>query len=284
MSPHSVKTLKDLVLAKGGSVGLKASSSSVIVANLNATTAPLCVGAAFDDDELSTDEFRLLYFLLDGSSSMEDVIAALRESMNEVVFPGLLGGAAKEVGAIRFGGCVYASDVRPLWPGWRKLEKNFPRLTAAELSASGSTSLNKAVLDGVTALTTQALQVKAETGTHPECCLICVGDGANNQAPLDPRQVKMVMDDLDPRYFTLAFLGFETWEPVDFTSIAQGLGFRDIQAARANPGESIAEQQRRMRHMMKVFSQNLIQRVSSSRVGTSAAMTPASGTGFWAGN
>lgn len=281
MSQTNVKSLQDLVASKGSSLGLTRHSSSIIVANLNATTAPLCVGARFDLDELGTDDFRLLYFVLDGSSSMVDVAPALRDSMNEIVFPGLLGGAAPAVGAIRFGGIVFGTTIRPLWPGWRKLEANFPRLTEQEYAANGSTALNKAVLDGATALTAQALQVKAETGTHPECCLVCLSDGANREQPRDPSQVKTVLDSLDPRYFSLVFLGFQTWEPVDFNSIAAGLGFRDIQSIVAQPGETKDEQQRRMRHTMKVFSQSIVKRVSSSRVNATAQGPANSATGFW---
>lgn len=281
----SVQNLKDLVKRQGSSMGLTNASSSIVVANLNGTTAPLCMGTAFDDDESSTDDFRVIEFVLDGSTSMEDVMDALRGSMNDIVFPGLLGGAASQVGAIRFGGLVYATGVRPLWPGFQKLGKNYPRLTAAELSADGSTSLNQGVMDGVTALTTQALIVKAETGTHPECTLVCIGDGANRGRPgeASAQDVRTVMESLDPRYFSTVFLGFETWEAVDFKQVGKDLGFRDIQEAKALPGETKADQQKRMRNVMGVFSQNLVKRVSSSQVKTAptGASAAAGGTGFW---
>ena len=278
---QTVQSLKDLVARQGKSSGLKDASSSIIIANLTQTTAPMCVGTAVDDDEQATDDFRLIYFILDASGSMEDVQDEVREGMNEIVFPGLLGGAAKQVGAIRFGGIKFATDVTMLWQGFRKLDQQFPRLTRTEYSASGSTALNRAILDGVTALTTQALQVKAETGTHPECVLAALSDGANRESPRDPGPIKQVLDDLDPRYFTLAFLGFETWENVDFHQIGQSLGFRDIQALKAQPGETKEQQQRRMRHMLKTFSGQLVARVSTSQVGT--ASTGTGNSGFWAG-
>lgn len=274
------------VFAQGASsLGLDDDASGALIGNLNATVTPMCIGSPFDDDENETDDFRLVFFALDGSGSMEDVQQDVRDSFNEIVIPGLLGGARDQVGAIRYGGLVYGTSVKPLWKGgWHKLTDNPPRITANEYSASGATALHQGVMDAFTAAASYATQVRDRTGTNPEVTIVCVGDGANNQPPNNPSQIKAIADKLSPELFTLVFIGFETYEPVDFTTIAKGLGFRDIMDSKAKPGETKDEQRRRFRHVMRVFSSQLIQRVSTSQVGTSSGQPAGGSSGFWSSN
>jgi hypothetical protein len=280
-SKKTTDNLKDLFSNQGAGLGLDDESSSVLIANLDATTTPMCLGSPFDEDEQECDDFRLIEFVFDKSGSMDEVEDEVRNGVNNIIMPGLLGGAADQVGAIRYHGLAFDNRVDELWSGgWKKLTENVPSLTTADYSAGGATALNKGVLDGVTALTSQALQIEELTGTYPECVLVVLSDGANNQAPRDSAEVKKVLDKLSGELFTLVFIGFETWERVDFKQIAADLSFRDVKDFKNAPGETDEDLKRRMRNAMKVFSQKLVGRVSSSQVGTSSGTTTGS-TGFW---
>ena len=131
-------------------------------------------------------------------------------------------------------------------------------------------------------VTSQALQVADRTGTYPECVLTVLTDGANRQPPFDPNEVLKVTQTLHPELFTLVFITFETSERVDAEAVGRSLGFRDIISSKALPGETIAEQQKRFRNLMKVYSEALVKRVSTSRVGTSTGkVDPTQSTGFF---
>lgn len=276
----SSKDLENLFANQGQGLGLDDESSSILISNLDATTTPMCLGSPFDEDEQEADDFRLIELIFDSSSSMENVEQDVRDGINEIIMPSLLEGATNQVGAIRYHGLTFGSAVSELWgSGWEKLASSVPSLTAQNYRANGATALHKAVLDGATALTSQALQVEDITGSYPECVLMVLSDGANNQAPHNASDVKKVLDKLSPELFTLVFIGFETWERVDFNQIARDLGFRDVLNLKRQPGESEADLRRKLRHLMKVFSSKLVGRVSSSQVGKSTGSTVSSG--FW---
>ncbi|OHA08445.1 MAG: hypothetical protein A3A44_00870 [Candidatus Sungbacteria bacterium RIFCSPLOWO2_01_FULL_60_25] len=278
MPTPSKAGVAELFKKSGSAIGLDDASSGILIHNLNASIMPLCSGSPFLAEEAETDDFRVLMLMLDQSGSMEPVADDLIECVNDVLIPGLLGGALNAVGAIRVGGIVFGSNVKPLWGGGFIPLQKLPPLTAKEYSISGATALHQAVLDGVTATSAYALELIHKTGSNPEVVIVVLSDGANNQAPLDPDPVYQVLSKLSPELFTLAFLGFETSERVDFRAVAQAMGFRDIQESKAKPGETLDERRRRFRHLMNVFSGSVVGRMSTSRVGKA----PASGsTGFW---
>lgn len=281
MTPNK-QDLAGLFSGQGAQLGLDAQASSALISNLNATTVPMCIGDPFAAEELETDDFKLIYFALDASGSMDVVEQDLRDTFNEVIMPGLLGGAASQVGAIRYGGLKFNSSVSKLWgAGFQRLTTSFPKLSPAEYAASGSTALHQGVLDGITAVTAQALQIAKTTGTNPEITFAVLSDGANNCAPRDYDPVYQVLSKLDRELVTLVFYGFETGEQVNFAEIARNLGFRDIRESKAKPGESLDERRRRFRHDMKVFSQQLVKRASTSQVGKSQGSVGNGSTGFW---
>ena len=284
MSSASKKDIADLFKKSGSALGLDEASSDILIHNLNAGNLPMCQLSPFTDEEKETDDFRLIHFGFDGSSSMDSVGDDLIASVNDVVIPGLLGGAADQVGAIRVGGLVFNHTVRSLWQsggdsGFYPLTQ-FPKLTKADYRPSGSTALNQAVLDSVTATTAMALQVRRRTGTNPESVIAFFSDGANNQDPKDSDDVFQVLSKLSPELFTLVFVGFETFERVDFNAIALSLGFRDVLDSKLQPGETVDDQRKRFRNVMKVFSGSLTKRASQSLVGSSMP-AKGSGTGFW---
>lgn len=273
------KSIASLFKKSGSQLGLDDQSSEILVQNLNASVMPLCVGSPFTAEEGETDDFRIIEFVLDCSGSMEGVEQELRAAFNDVVIPGLLGGAADQVGAIRIGGLKFNGQVSRLWQGGFLPVTQLPPLTAKEYKTSGSTALHKAVLDAVTDMTGFALQIAQKTGTNPECVLVCMSDGANNMPPDDTDGVFQVLSKLSPELVTTVFIGFETFENVDFRAVARALGFRDIAHSKADPGETKDDQRRRFRHLMKVFSGSLVSRTSSSMAGSKPAANGS--TGFW---
>jgi hypothetical protein len=276
----------DLVRKHGAAMGLDDASSSVIIAGMDATVMPMCLGNPFDEDEQACDDFDLHMYIIDGSGSMDVVADLVREGFNDVIMPGLLEGALEQVGAIRFNGIVFNDNIRPLFgqDQWQKLTAQFPRLTTSNYSAGGLTSLNRAVMAGAIALASHCVTVKEETGTAPRGKLICISDGKNRvDARLTPQnvvaeaEVAMVLGKFDPRLISTIFYGWETGEVVDFREIAKTLGFRDIKELKRQPGETDEALRRRIRHDLQVFSQKLV-RASVNKV---AAPDPSGSTGFW---
>lgn len=283
---NDANDLAKLISSQGRALGLDDASSAIIIANMNQGALPMCGGSPFTAAEEDTDDFRLLLFGFDRSISMEPVAGEVVHSVNEIVIPGLMGGAADQVGAIRVGGITFGTVVKPIWmkggdAGFHAL-KDLPKLTAAEYTPQGSTALHKGVLYGATALTAYALQIRQRTGSNPECVLAFWSDGANNQAPYDPEDVRKVLTSLSPELFTTVFIGFETNEPVDFKQIAVSLGFQHVRHSKLEPGETEEDMRRRFRNDMGVFSKSLVSRVSKSQIGTPVSATPGAGTGFWA--
>ena len=279
------QSLTDLIKTQGGALGLDDTSSDIIIDNLNAGTLPMCMGTPLTEDEAETDDFRVVKFVFDGSSSMDPVKDELITCFNEVVIPGLLGGAADQGGAIRVGGMKFNQRVTPLWlnadAGFHPL-RDLPPLTSQDYRPSGTTALNQAALDMVTAGMAYALQLRSKTGSNPEVVLAVLSDGANNCRPDDPDIVYRVLSQLSPELFTTVFIGFETNERVDFRAVAQAMGFRDIIHSKREPGETEEDQRRRFRHVMGVFSQSLVKRASRPSVGPGAAQPGVDGgTRFW---
>lgn len=271
------------LFGKGASaLGLNDESSSIIIANLNGGTVPLCGGSPFDEDEGASDDSRIIMLVVDRSPSMEGVEEEVRNGVNEILVPALLGGAAQEVGILRMGGISFSCDRKPLWgnSGFVPI-KDLPKLddTLYSTRRGSGTALHQAILDGVTALTAYALDVRQKTGSNPECVLAVLSDGANNDTPHDEDPVYQVVSRLSPELFTTIFIGFETFERVDFRTIANALGFREVWDLKKQAGEDEDGLKRRFRHMMGVFSSQLVKRASSSMVGTKAAK--GASTGFW---
>jgi len=266
--------LKQLLATGHSTIGLSQPASSVLINNLNNTVAPMCIGGPLTAGEEETDDFRLVFLVFDGSSSMMVVEDDLRECVNEVLIPGILGGAAEQVGAIRYNGVVFNHQISPLWAsnaGWKGLKDETLSLTDQEYRAYGSTALHQAVLDAITATTAYAIQLAQKTGSYPRCTIAVLSDGANNQPPLDAAAVKTAISGLSGELFDLLFLGFETGEPVDFRAIAREMGFSpdQIQDSRPVAGESREQMRRRLRHAMQIFSASITGSVSRSQVGNS---------------
>lgn len=285
----SLASVQALFQQGGSSVKLDPASSSVIIGNLNASVMPLLARSPFVPAEEETDDFRIVVFVFDRSWSMTPVRDLVLEGFNDIVIPGLLGGAASQVGAIRVGGLSFGGGgLKPMWQGGMHPLAGLPALDASNYVPRGGTPMLDGIVAGVAMATKEAMEIRAKTGTPPEVVLAVFGDGAENSSDMVTRlngdldkaneEVRKMLTGLSAELFTTVFIGFETDEPVDFTAIANGLGFREVLDSKPKAGESKEEQRRRFRHLMGVFSQSLNTRVSASRAGAPPSAGP---TGFW---
>ncbi len=270
-----------LVNQQGSRLGLSDDSSSTIIGNLGGSVTPMCVFQPLNDDEAGSDDHRIIIFVFDGSGSMEDVIDTLVESVNDILIPGLCEQVldAELVGGLRIGGIAFGTRVQHLWGGKVQPIRSLPKLRKDECFFNSATALHQAILDAVTMAVAQSLQLSSVTGTNPEVTIAVLSDGANNQLPREADRICKVLQELSRELFTTVFIGFETWERVDFRAIAQSLGFREIHDSKAQPGETKEDMRRRFRNLMGVFSKQMIARQSTSIVG--AKQAPDGSTGFW---
>ena len=233
--------------------------------------------------EEETDDTHLFFLGLDRSPSMEPVEGEVITCFNEVLVPALIADVVPGVGAFRFTGNKFDGRVEPLWvPGadgaWLPLKDTKPKLTTADYAVGGSaTALHQAALDAITAAVGYAAKVASITGTLPRTTIALLTDGANNCNP-GAAKVKAIADTLSVEQFDLVLIHFQTREIVDANQVAQDMGFRDVLVSQAKPGETLAEQQKRFRNMMGVFSSALVSR-SKQSVGQKTAGP--SGTGFF---
>lgn len=243
------------------SIGLDKDSEGIVVANLNATTLPMCVGTPVE--EIDTDDVTIIFLLIDGSGSMGDHESVVIDAINEELIGGLKGASKKAQQSIHLGGCIFSSGVTPLWGGGFKKLEDIPPLTTRDYNPSrngGMTALFDAQLDGVTAAAVYASQVLGGSGTPPKTIIACFSDGADNASSVSASKVKSVYSKLDPEMFITAFMGFKAlWDDdIDFNQIAADTGFRSVMTGEAGKNDSLADRQRKMRHMLKLFSSSII--------------------------
>jgi len=99
------------VLSKGGAdLGLDKDSSDIIVANLNMTTLPMCVGTPIT--EIETDDVTILFFVIDESPSMTPVEQEVIDGFNKILIPGLRGGSNKITSTIEVGGIAFTEKIK----------------------------------------------------------------------------------------------------------------------------------------------------------------------------
>ncbi len=255
-------------------IGLNKKSSDIIIANLNATTLPMCVGTPLT--EIETDDITLIFFIIDQSPSMTPVEQELIDGFNKILIPGLRGGSHEIVSTIEIGGLVFNETIQAMWGGgFIKLE-DLPTVTKSDYNTNSGfgTALYQAVLDAFTVVSVRTAEIMNELGIPPKVMFVILSDGANNCAPQNPIDVKKVADSLSDEIFVKAFAGFETGETVDFKQIAKDIGFGKPFEMKKKPGESKEEMQRRFRHLLGIMSSSLI---NQSKV----QVTPDSSNAFW---
>lgn len=271
----SAQSIKDLVSGQAGAaVGLKPTSSSIVVANLNATVLPACVGVA--PEEIDTDNNIVLCFVLDQSPSMMPVEQEVISTFNDLLIPALKGASKRNAQSLLIGGFAFNETVTPLWGGGFQRLEDLPKLTRRDYNThSGSrTALYQATLDGLTATTAYAASLVQGTGIVPRIIVVVISDGANNCNPYDASDVRRVAKDLSIETCKLAFAGFESGESVNFHDIAQEMGF-EVFESKIQGSETEADTQRRFRHLINVVSSSIVT-ASTTKVGGDNKSQP-----FW---
>jgi len=266
--------IQDLFDQTSEDIGLDNSSSSIIVANLNATTLPMCIGPS--PDSFETDDRIILFYIVDQSPSMTPVESEVINGFNDILIPAFKGASKDVVDSYEIGGIAFNENVTPLWGGGFFNIHDLPILTKADYDTNSGygTALYKAVLDGLTAVSVRSAEIINETGSVPKVIVVIISDGANNQPPVNPDNVKKVADDLSNEIFVKGFAGFETGETVDFHDIADQIGFGKPFEMKQQPGESKDDMQRRIRHLFGTLSSSTIKQ-SATTVGSGSSNT------FW---
>lgn len=255
-------------------LGLDDKSAAAIVANMDATTLPMCVGGT-DLATIDTDEITILMFGIDKSLSMSPVESLLITEFNDILLPGLRGASQGTRQSLLVGGIAFNENIDPMWNGKFWSLDDIKPLTQSDYRASGrATALHAAQNRMFAEAALCAANTIQVTNTPPKTILVVLSDGANNCPPHDPAAVKINADKLSRELFVLAFAGFQTYEPVDFHEIARETGFEAVFETKATSGESSADRQRRFRHLIGTLSSSII-RQSQTQI------TPASSQTFW---
>ncbi len=251
-------------------LGLDDDAVSVVVANLNATTLPMCVGTPLD--EIESDANTIIMFVIDESPSMEPVEQEVITGFNDVIIPALRKASKKTQMGMHIGGVAFTERVRSLWGGGFHKVEDIQPLTKRDYDTQrgSSTALHQAILDALTATSAYTATLLAGTGTPPKTIIVVLSDGANNCRPDDPDVVAALIKTFSREIFVFAFAGFQTNEPVDFKEIARGLSFPAVMELKKEPGEDDATIQRRFRHLIGTVSSSVI-RASQARVSASQA-------------
>lgn len=241
-----------------GDIGLDQQTTDMVIANLNANTLPMCVGAPVD--EFESDDVTIIFFALDGSPSMSPVEDVLIDEFNNTIIPALKGVNRKTAQTIVVGGLVFDDKVRPLWNGGFLKLDDIPTLTKKNYNTDSGwgTALHKAQIDALSAVSVYTSTVIGEAGITPKTIVVTLSDGANNQPPSSPNAVYQITSKLSNEIFVLSFVGFETGERVDFRSIAQATGFSTVWDIKARANESVDEKRRKFRRMLGVLSSSLV--------------------------
>jgi len=254
-------------------LGISPESSDILIANLNDTNLPMCVGTPVE--ELESDDVTIIMFCIDASPSMNPVRDLLITTFNEVMVDGLRGAARKTANSIVVGGLAFSTRVRPLWGGGFKKLEDLPPLTKAEYDPSQgwSTNLFQAQLDALTAAITYATEVFSENGTPPKVIVVGLTDGDDNVGDANPDDVKAVVDGLSPELWKMPMAVFETGVRVNGRQIAEKTGFDVFEFAKGQ-GETDEDIRRRFRHMIGTLSSSVIS-ASQAQVNTAPSQT------FW---
>lgn len=260
---------------EAGQLGLSKQGSDILIANLNGTTLPMCVGN-FTVDSITSDDVTAVFLAVDASPSMEPVRDLLIETVNEVMIAGLKGASKKSASAVVVGGLAFSTDIWPLWKGGFHHLDQMPDLTQNEYDPSQGhlTNLYQAMMDGITGLTAHTIDIFQQTGTPPKGIVVVLTDGANNTGRCSSDQVRALTNGLSRELYTFAAAVFETNEPVDGNKIARDSGFQ-VFDFKKGVNETVDDVKKRFRHMIGVLSSSIV-RASQAQVGSASQS-------FWTG-
>ena len=258
-------------------------SSSVVSIKAQQITAPTCKGSDLMPEELmqSGGMLRVEELNIDGSYSMEKVIAQIRDGLNKDFRDAVAEAREDDIAALRFGGLVFDDYIKPIWEEngeyFHTLE-NLPLLTDKNYQVGGCTNLHGAIIEGQTRAIKFAATQKAQFGIDPDVDNITISDGYDNINAHSADEVRqMIQGSRKDRvrniffFYDTAGIGMDQDNPNHPFQQALALGYDPemIQIFEQKPGETEKEHKARFRRMMRVLS-----KISAAK-GTSAVQAGA---------
>lgn len=272
--------------------------SKAVIKATQHIAAPMVQGTPFTMDEIGTGGgIRVVMFVLDASPSMMPVAILLRDGFNTEFVPAVKLARESDISALRIGGVAFSSgDPEPIWVTedpdnedqklyFHSLE-SLPQISVAEYDPSRGwgTALHRAIVDASTRAFRYAAEVQAETNIDVDVDVVILSDGANNEAPKVPTEVRQMITGRKKARTRFVFFYFETEEGLstkpdpDLDDMSQlqwyaikdlGIDSEQVQAFARYPNETNDERAKRFRRLMAVMS-----RVSATR-GVSAVIATA---------
>ncbi len=244
-------------------------ASNAITLGAQQIAAPVVSGQAITFEDLSQGGgIRIVFLVIDASPSMEPVADLLRDSFNKDFIPAVQDARADDIAVLRIGGLAFSTKITPIWQsggnGFHALDQ-LPKLTKAEYDPEQGwgTALHKAILTGTATAVSYAALLRAQMGIQPEVDVITFTDGANNEQPADPAEVRTVIVGGRSTLVRHTFLYFQTdLGARNPQKIGLDLGYdgENISVFTKKPNESSESYASRFRRLMRVMS-----RVSASR-------------------
>lgn len=265
-------------------------ASDVVNLAAQQIAAPTVRGEDLGEEEMAMGGgLRVVMILLDASGSMGVVGNDLRQDFNREFVPAIQAAREDDIAALRIGGMAFSDRTRPIWGATVDGEQRFfhslaniPELVMREYcpETGGATALHAVIIEGTARAMAFAAQVQADTGIAPDVDILILTDGANNRDPMDPTDVRTLIEGRDKTRVRFSFFYFQTdWglkDPLGYAVNELGIDGEDVQIFAAKPGETADDRQRRFRRLMRTMSS-----VSASRgmSATKAAATHAAPAG-----
>jgi len=261
--PVSAQDLTKLIDDAQSMGGIGDAAHDIVVANLNTSAAALAACQGATQQDLGTDMATLVYFVIDKSGSMQEVENDVRDSIMEAVhaLSESKGAEVITLTVVTFDHNVYVC------PANQPVES----IKDVPYRAGGQTALYDAIAVALTGAVGYEEQLLA-TGTTTKVYVVVFSDGADNSSRYaNEARVRTVVEDILSKRrenWVLVFIGFKTYEPVDYHAIARGAGFPTVHKIDLTQGEY--DRRHAIRQLFNEVSKSIIA-VSKGRVDPSVA-------------
>jgi hypothetical protein len=259
-------------------------ASSAVVMAANQIAAPLVQGVTLTFDETAMGGgLRVVFFVLDASPSMLPVAKALRDGFNNDFVPAVREAREDDISALRIGGVAFSSGAPT--PIWHSPDGSYfhpfdqlPPLTTRDYDPDQGygTALHRAIKEGSAQAFRYAAELQQQTGMDVDVDIVILTDGANNEAPRDPSEIRQMITGRDKTRVRYVFFYFQTdWgldDPKDYAVRELGIDGEQVQSFMRVPGEDNASLAKRFRALMQVLSKVSAARNTSAVVATSAVL------------
>lgn len=254
----TIQEAKSLISGKVGN-----QAEEVIVNNLNGSAAALMACQGTRPELLGSAEATIVSFVVDKSGSMSEVEEQVKESVWENIKAMK---ESKQAEAITLSLINFDNYVTPVFAN-QALENI--QDSDVVFQSGGSTALYDAVLDALTgAITYQEMLLDA--GVQTKVIIVVFSDGADNESRRNSlSDINKLTAEIGKREeWTLAFIGFKTYEQVDFTAIAKGMGFPNFLQVDLTVGEY--DRRHLIRKIFRLVSKSVI-RTSQTQIGPNSS-------------